>query len=559
MSLWASLAAVVLLAGCGGAPKAPRVALNGLNAAVQNGDAATVHAELAAGADPCAKDADGVRALSRLMYHPELADAVLAKALERDCPETLYFAAHHGKPEIVRLLLERGVGPESAMDGLTPLSGAAHPVNGSAEPERPGQLEAAKLLIAKGADPNAKGGEYAPLWYALANHRNAVAKLLVESGADPNARGYPNEPVLATAMGVGRDPAVARLLIEKGADPETAIAHLEALAAYWQGQLARPHAGAMEQNNLQFLRNAIARIQRLAAEGRAASSPAAGVSKEELTKIVQAAVHQAAAAPKPAAARIVSDVDRPAYRKPERPDDLAIVVGVEKYSDLPEARFAERDAETVKDYLIAAGFASRNVVLLSGEKASRSAIEKFVETLLPRNAKEASQVVFYFSGHGAPDPVSGKAYLVPWDGDPGFLENTAYPLSRLYEKLGGLPARSVVALIDSCFSGAGGRSVLARGARPLVLKSDSAAPSGRLVVLTAAAGDEIASTSEEQGHGLFTYHLLKGFGGEAGGGPLTAAKLHAYLKPKVQDAARRLNRSQTPTLLGANPALVILP
>ena len=41
------------------------------------------------------------------------------------------------------------------------------------------------------------------------------------------------------------------------------------------------------------------------------------------------------------------------------------------------------------------------------------------------------------------DVKTGQAYLVPWDGDPNFLENTAYPVSRLYRKLGELPAKQV--------------------------------------------------------------------------------------------------------------------
>ena len=67
----------------------------------------------------------------------------------------------------------------------------------------------------------------------------------------------------------------------------------------------------------------------------------------------------------------------------------------------------------------------------------------------------------YLSGHGAPDPKSGAAYIVPWDGDPNFLETTAYPVSRLYQKLGALKAREIVVALDSCFSGAN----LARGRR----------------------------------------------------------------------------------------------
>ncbi|MFI5346633.1 MAG: caspase domain-containing protein [Elusimicrobiota bacterium] len=287
-------------------------------------------------------------------------------------------------------------------------------------------------------------------------------------------------------------------------------------------------------------------------EGKTGS--AGTLSKEDLSSIVQAAVSGAAQAPKPAAASLVSDVDAPSGRMPERPSDYAVVVGIEKYSDLPDARFAERDADAVKNNLIALGFPSRNVVLLGGEKAGYKSIEKFVETWLPRNVDETSRVFFYFSGHGAPDVKTGQAYLVPWDGDAGFLENTGYPLKRLYEKLGALKSRQVLVALDACFSGAGGRSVLAKGARPLMTKTDSgSAPPANVAVFAAASGEQITSTLDEKGHGTFTYYFLKGLGGDAkdASGAVTLGGLQDYVKPRVADAARRQNREQVPVLLGS--------
>lgn len=126
-------------------------------------------------------------------------------------------------------------------------------------------------------------------------------------------------------------------------------------------------------------------------------------------------------------------------------------------------------------------------------------------------------------------------------------------MARLYEKLGVLKAKAVVVALDACFSGAGGRSALAKGARPLVtMAAQPKLASDRMVVLAAASADQITSTREDQGHGTFTYHLLKGFagGGKNGAGAITARSLYEYLKPRVQDDARRQNREQTPALQG---------
>jgi len=246
---------------------------------------------------------------------------------------------------------------------------------------------------------------------------------------------------------------------------------------------------------------------------------------------------------------IVSDVDTPSYQNRESEGRFALVVGIEKYSGLPQADYAERDAASVRRHLLALGYPDRNVILLTGKDAGRAGIEKYVESWLPRNVGEDSKVFFFFSGHGAPSAESGQAYLVPWDGDPQFLETTGYPVKRLYEKLSALKAKSVVVAMDACFSGAGGRSVIAQGTRPLVGKVDvSAAPGDKLTVLAASGPDEVTGGDDAQGHGIFTYFLLKAL--NDGQGKVSPKSAFESLSPKVRDAARRQNREQTPQLTG---------
>lgn len=103
------------------------------------------------------------------------------------------------------------------------------------------------------------------------------------------------------------------------------------------------------------------------------------------------------------------------------------------------------------------------------EGATKSAIEKTIEAWLKNKTKSDSRVFIYYSGHGAPEAKTGDAYIIPFDRDPNYLEVTGYPLKRLYDNLGKLQAKEVVVALDACFSGSGGRSVLAEGARPLVM------------------------------------------------------------------------------------------
>ncbi|OGR93774.1 MAG: hypothetical protein A2V88_05095 [Elusimicrobia bacterium RBG_16_66_12] len=272
--------------------------------------------------------------------------------------------------------------------------------------------------------------------------------------------------------------------------------------------------------------------------------------EDELAKAAAAAA-VAAAAPS-----LADDIDLvPKGGLPQSDENFAVVIGVEKYRDIAAgADYAERDARTamlyLRDYL---GVPEQNIKLLTGERASRSDFAKILELWLPLQVTPESKVYIYYSGHGAPDPNSQQAYLLPYDGDPKALELTAYPLKRLYEKLGALSAKQVIVALDSCFSGAGGRSVIAQGARPLMAKVEEGKldPSKNITVFAAASSDEITGSYEPQKHGLFTYYFLRGLRGDADAdsdGWVSVDEEYAYLKKNVSRQANRDSRQQTPQL-----------
>lgn len=256
--------------------------------------------------------------------------------------------------------------------------------------------------------------------------------------------------------------------------------------------------------------------------------------------------------PGPKSPRKPSGIDRLPAPKPERSEDFALIVGIERYQSVSfPADYGEKDAASARLYFRWMGVPEENIISLLGQKAGRSGIAKYLEEWLPRNVTPESRVYFYFSGHGSPDPGTGTAHILPWDGDPAFLKTTALPLAWVYEKLVGLQAKEVVVFIDACFSGEGGKSVLAKGARPLVNVAPAVASGPRLSVLTASTGKEITGSLDEQEHGMFTYFLLQGLRGEADrdrNGHISLEELHTYLVKRVQRAARRQNREQTPQL-----------
>jgi len=390
-----------------------------------------------------------------------------------------------------------------------------------------GQIDVVRSLLDKGADADdwAAGP---PLWCAASNGQTEAAKLLIARGADVNVMDDRGSSALGYAAMRG-DARMAKVLIDSGADVDAAVAGLEknsALLASYPEVVARNTMG------IKLLEKAVHKQE-------AASRPAAPTPRP---------AQEASPAPG-------SDVDEPPAAK-VKPDQNAhaIVIGIENYRQgLPKADYAAADAKTISAYLTKTmGYPEENVVTLLNDRALKSDLEKYLDRWLSNHVEENGRVFIYYSGHGSPNVMNGDAYLVPYDGDPTFIAETGYPLARLYASLGKLKAKEITVVLDSCFSGAGGRSVLAKGAKPLVVMTQKPIIPKNASVMTASAADQVSSAYEAQGHGLFTYFLLKGI--KEGDvvkpdGSIKMDELFGYVKPRVERLARQqFNNEQTPQL-----------
>lgn len=233
-----------------------------------------------------------------------------------------------------------------------------------------------------------------------------------------------------------------------------------------------------------------------------------------------------------------------------REHDVAVVIGIEKYRDIgaPSA-YSAGDATLVKAYLKSLGFRETNIRLMLNDRATRTDFIKNIERWLPDNVKPDGKVFFYYSGHGSPDlsdAAHPRAYLLPYDGDPNDLGNTGYSIERLYDHLDKLKAQEVIVVLDSCFSGQGGRSVLAQGARPMV---NNIVPvgviGGNMAVLTATQPNQISTSSPDKQHGILTYYFLKALHD----GTSNIVTIYKKIKPAVEDDAHALGVTQSPSLM----------
>ena len=156
---------------------------------------------------------------------------------------------------------------------------------------------------------------------------------------------------------------------------------------------------------------------------------------------------------------------------------------------------------------------------------------------------------FFYAGHGISDEKSVAAYLLPTDGKGTMLE-TGYSLVTLYETLGNMPAERVTVFTDACFSGSKRGDGMLASARGVAIPYKKEIPTGRVITLTAAQGDETAYPYEEKGHGLFTYFLLKKL--QESKGECTIKELGDYVKDKVSKHSIVVNgKNQTPAILSS--------
>ncbi len=245
----------------------------------------------------------------------------------------------------------------------------------------------------------------------------------------------------------------------------------------------------------------------------------------------------------------------------QQPNAYAVVIGISQYREevIPKVPYAVKDAEAIAQLLEKqAGIPKTHIRLLTDAKAT-SADLRTIGDWLKMRVKPESTIYIYYAGHGTPNPQTGEAYLVPWDGNPDYPAGL-YPLNDLYATLNKLPAKDIVVLLDSCFSGAQGRSVLAKGARPMVISAENPLlASGKVIVLAASTGSQISSDYDKAGHGLFTHAVLAGLHGAADqdqNGLVTLRELFPYVRDQVATTAvDELNREQTPVLLPGEESL----
>ncbi|MES2257234.1 MAG: MBG domain-containing protein [Pseudomonadota bacterium] len=178
---------------------------------------------------------------------------------------------------------------------------------------------------------------------------------------------------------------------------------------------------------------------------------------------------------------------------------LALVIGNQAYpSPLSSLEGAGADATAVSAALQKQGY---EVTSLSN--ATRIDMVNGMNKLI-KDSEGADSVMVFYAGHGHIHPGSSVGYWIPSDAridNPrGWLSNI--DIARF---LANIPARQVLLVSDSCFSGALTRESGNDSGKAL---SRNAILNRRSVVALSSGGEEVVADSAFEGHSPFTYYLL---------------------------------------------------
>ena len=226
---------------------------------------------------------------------------------------------------------------------------------------------------------------------------------------------------------------------------------------------------------------------------------------------------------------------------------FAVIIANENYQNSANVPYAMNDGGVFKDYCEKTlGIPAKNIHFVANATLNNIQGEvNWLENVLQSYEGQA-KAIFYYAGHGIPDEASKDSYLLPVDGY-GNNVRTGYKLQNLYASLGSKPSKSVTVFLDACFSGANrDGEMINPELRGVVIRANAAAPSGNMVVFSAAQGYETAMPYSEESHGLFTYYILKKL--QETNGDVTYQDLSDYVQRNVRQQSSVMGKTQTPTV-----------
>ncbi len=227
----------------------------------------------------------------------------------------------------------------------------------------------------------------------------------------------------------------------------------------------------------------------------------------------------------------------------------AIAIGINQYDYLQPLNYAKRDALLMQEFLgNEAGF--ERIFFFSDDsppvdgkstRPTRTNLLRVLRQLFDNPFMGAGDNFwFFFSGHGI--RYADRDYLMPCDGDPEDIENTAIAINFVSERLRRCGADNVVLILDAC------RNEGKKTGEGIGRQTAQEARQQGVISFFSCIPQEYSYEIEALQQGAFTTALLEGLGIQ--GQCATVERLEQYLKFRVPELVRQhKNTRQTPYVI----------
>ncbi|MBV2235179.1 MAG: caspase family protein [Sterolibacterium sp.] len=205
---------------------------------------------------------------------------------------------------------------------------------------------------------------------------------------------------------------------------------------------------------------------------------------------------------------------------------VALLIGNQRYqSPIPSLETPGNDVEAIAAALRQkAGF---EVQLL--KDASKADLIRTVAALA-RNTGPADSVFIYYAGHGYLMDDTAMGYWLPTDAS---VKTAARWISNtdIAKLLAAIPARQLMLVSDSCFSGSLTREQTIKTRSSMTSPTDVLRK--RSVLVLSSGGEEPVSDEGKQGHSIFAWHFLRSL--DQIGGTVVGYDLYRQVRKAVSN------------------------
>nr|WP_290221031.1 caspase family protein [Trichocoleus desertorum] len=212
----------------------------------------------------------------------------------------------------------------------------------------------------------------------------------------------------------------------------------------------------------------------------------------------------------------------------------AIAIGINQYQFLQPLRYAQQDAQALRDFLVEeAGFPAEQCLLFTDTSSTRAeratyptqgTLQAWIDDLCQQFVQPGDLVWCFFSGYGA--SYQGQDYLMPIDGDPSDISGTGISVRSLLQQFEATAAEIALVILDM------NRTQGIQVDEPLSTQTLELARRLNIATILSCEPGEFSHEAANLHHGCFTAALLEGLRlGQCN----TLADLDAFLRDRLPE------------------------